>query len=74
MNVLTKAVKSVKVVNQVSKSNTTGKKERQALGEALSKQQLEGIEELFIEADADGNGTLDIDEFVKGMLKHVPYL
>ena len=64
MNVLTKAVKSVKAVNQVSKSNTTGKKERQALGEALSKQQLEGIEELFIEADADGNGTLDIDEFV----------
>jgi WD40 repeat protein len=44
-----------------SKKKTPKKK---ALGEALSADEMRRIEELFYEADEDGNGKLDIDEFV----------
>lgn len=40
------------------------KEKKTALGEALSADEMRRIEELFYEADEDGNGKLDINEFV----------
>ena len=46
------------------KKDKKEKKAKMAIGEALSADEMKRIEKLFYEADEDGNGKLDIDEFV----------
>lgn len=42
-----------------------GKKKTQNLGEKINGVHLDHLRDLFYEADEDGNGSLDINEFCK---------
>ena len=71
MNKLRQAAGTIKLASKsVGKAKVAAKsqrKKRMGLGEEISAGQMDNLKNIFFEADSDGNGSLDIEEFLSAM-------
>lgn len=56
----------------ISKQNSKVKKHKQSVEDSLQHEFIEKVRQMFHEADLDGGGLLDMNEFIIAMRKYYP--